>query len=143
MTLEDLMGSHILSGVEIGSESYKEWQYEGRRNFIKFTLDGVTYIAKEDPSDGYRSYLEDLEIVEGKCKVPLPNIRVLCRMRTADEQWWSSQVDEILSFLDAENGKEILAIGTANTNDYYPYCVLEYHPENMACNSLVNKEEEE
>lgn len=42
--------------------------------------------------------------------------------------------NDILVFHDVMNGKEILAIGTGNFDDYYPYCVLEYTPENMFCN---------
>ena len=45
--------------------------------------------------------------------------------------------NDILVFVDFENGKEILEIGTGNYDDYYPYCVLNYYPENMSCNGGV------
>lgn len=47
---------------------------------------------------------------------------------------FKKEVDDILVFVDVKNGKEILKVGTGNTDDYYPYCVLEYTPENLSCN---------
>lgn len=133
MELEKLTGKHILSGIELGQKEVRDsWGYT-IGNFVKFTLDGVTYIALENPDDGYRSYMEELEIVDEVCKTKLPDIEVVCSMRH-DHTAHLGQDDDILSFVDANNGKEILAIGTANTNDYYPYCVFEYTPENMSCN---------
>ena len=96
---------------------------------MKFTLDGITYLVAENPSDGYRSYAEDLEVVDEPCKTPLPNVEVVCTMR--EDRF---REDDVLVFIDALNGKKILEVGTANTNDYYPYCVMEYTPENMSCN---------
>lgn len=136
MQLMDLVGTHVLSGIEVGQDRKQTWGYRTELyNFVKFTLDGVTYFAAEDPDDGYRSYMEELRIVDEPCKISLPNIQVVCTMRDDDSEYrWRNQADEILSFVDAKNGKEILAIGTANTADYYPWCVMEYKPENMACN---------
>lgn len=131
MELRNLVGSHILSGIEVGTEKTKRYFREEPCNYIKFTLDGVTYLAREDPDDGYRSYMEELEIVEGTCKIKLPDVSVFCHMRGDTEY----EVNDVLVFTDAMNCKEILAIGTENTNDYYPYCVLEYTPENMSCNA--------
>ena len=78
--LKDLIGKHILSGVETGVLKRKRYWREEECAYVKFTLDGVTYLAIEDPDDGYRSYMEELEISEIPCKVNLPNIEVLCKM---------------------------------------------------------------
>lgn len=122
MELKNLVGKHILSGIETG-------QIKDGCSYINFTLDGVTYKAIEDPEDGYRSYLTDLEISEEQCLYKLPDVSVICSMRPEMEE-----VNDILTFVDAKNGKEFLAIGTGNIEDYYPYCVLEYEPENLSCN---------
>jgi hypothetical protein len=45
--------------------------------------------------------------------------------------------NDILCFTDVLSNEVILKIGTGNTNDYYPYCVMEYTPENMYCNRGV------
>lgn len=134
MELNELVGEHILSGIETGTKQIEGFWGEETCNFVKFTLDGVTYLALEDPDDGYRSYMEELQIVEERCKFPLPNVKVICVMRKSEEEYGFHQEDDILSFIDAISRKEILAIGTANTDDYYPWCVMEYYPQNMACN---------
>jgi hypothetical protein len=130
--LKDLTGKHILSGIEIGKVVREAW-YGGTEepNCVKFTLDGVTYMAVEDPSDGYRSYMEDLVVVEEPCKIRLPDVEVICHMKEDDRY----ERNDVLVFVDALNGKTILELGTANYDDYYPYCVMEYIPENMNCNA--------
>ena len=131
MELKDLVGLHVLQGIEVGTTKLKRFFYD-ECNFVKFTLDGVTYLALENPDDGYRTYMEELEIVDEPCKFALPDINVLCKMR---EQGKYTAGDNVLSFVDVKCGKEILAIGTENNDDYYPLCIMEYKPENMACNS--------
>ena len=130
MNLIDLVGEHILSGIEVGAMQIDHYFRPEMCNYIKFTIDGATLLAAEDPSDGYRSYMRDLVIVKEPCKIKLPDICVCCTMRPDDE--WGK--NEVLSFVDVLSFKEILAVGTENTDDYYPCCILEYHPENMYCN---------
>lgn len=131
MQLNEFIGEHILSGIEVGTMQIDDYSWTEICNYIKFTLDGVTLLAAEDPSDGYRSYMRELAIVEEPCKIKLPDIRVCCTMRPDDGKWCKN---EVLSFIDVLSGKEILAVGTENYDDYYPYCILEYSPENMYCN---------
>lgn len=134
MELANLTGIHILSGIETGTRRETFWGHEEEVDYIKFTLDGTTYLAVEDAYDGYRSYMAELKIVDEKCKVKLPDIQVFCKMKEDDE--WKKF--DILEFFDMMNGKKILAIGTGNTDDYYPYCNFEYYPENMFCNERGN-----
>ena len=128
--LTNFKGNHILMGVEMGMRKVENYYCEDECNYIKFTLDGITYLAIEDPEDGYRSYMKDLEIVDEKCKIKIPNIQVVCKMREDD----IFEENDVLEFIDIMNGETILAIGTGNINDYYPYCVFEYYPEKMSCN---------
>ena len=131
MELSELAGKHVFSGIEFGVTDIEAWFGKiEKTNCVKFTLDGVTYMAVEDPEDGYRSRLEDLVVVDEPCKIRLPDIEVVCHMME-DDQW---ERNDVLVFVDALNGKTILELGTANWNDYYPYCVMEYTPENMSCN---------
>ena len=130
MELNELIGNHILSGVETGVLTKNNYGWEDMCNYIKFTLDGVTYMAVEDPDDGYRSFMEELEISKEPCKVSLPNIEVFCAMM-ADDRY---KRNDVLLFFDVLSGKEILSVGTESYDDYYPICHLEYHPENMYCN---------
>jgi hypothetical protein len=126
--LEDLIGTHILSGVEFDSMQTEEYFGVELINYVKFTLDDITYLAIEDPADGYRSYCEKLKISSGGCKIKLPNIPVNCIMK-------QSYSDDVLIFQDRNNDKVILEVGTENTDDYYPYCVFRYYPENISLNA--------
>lgn len=129
MKIIDLVGTHIFSGIETGT--HKDCGY------IKFILDGVTYMALENPVDGYRSYMEDLEVVDEPCKTKLPDIPVYCKHRSEDG--WGMESD-ILDFYDETNNERFLTIGTEHTDDYYPYCVFEYKPENLAVNTDIKEE---
>ncbi len=75
--------------------------------------------------------MAELRITTEKVRYTFPHVNVFCSMSEADE-------DDVLCFRDVANGKLILEVGTANTSDYYPYCVFCWMPENMACN--VNAE---
>lgn len=129
MELKDLIGAHVFSGIETGAKEFRS-RYWGRHNgnYVKFTLDNITYIAVEDPSDGYRSYMGTLLQIDEPCKIKIPDVPVVCHMK--DESNY-----DVLVFRDALSGRVVLELGTCYTDSYYPYCVMEYHPENMACNS--------
>jgi hypothetical protein len=43
-------------------------------------------------------------------------------------------VNDTIQFIDVVTGKVVLEVGTDNTDDYYPYCVMNWYPENLACN---------
>lgn len=132
MKLNELAGKHILQGIELGETTARDWCGEKTVQCVKFTLDGITYMAIEDPSDGYRSYCSDLVIGDKPCEVLLPNVEVVCVPRFNGVQYCSAS--DILEFIDCNNGKTVLLVGTNNTNDYYPYCIFEYTPENLSCN---------
>jgi hypothetical protein len=104
VSLEDLVGEHV--------------------------LDGVIYIASEDPSDGYRSCL-DRVIVSPSAEMTntFPPIRVLARKKEP-----GSCSDDTLELVDLVTGKVVMEVGTDNTDDYYPSFVSNFSPENMATN---------
>lgn len=136
MKLKDLVGRRVLSGIEVGSVYREIYGCTEYCNFIKFTLDGVTYMGVENPEDGYRSYMEELVVCEGdesECSTKLPDIVVDCSMRPDD--WYDKH--DVLLFTDVISKKQILAIGTAYIDDYYPCCTLDYNPENMYVNEGV------
>jgi hypothetical protein len=123
--LKSLVGEHELSGVDM-VELKAEGPYGDDASVCVFCLDGKTYTAKEDPDDGYRSYLGEL-IEGGTVRNMFAPQRVLCSMTEGD--------DEILVMRDLVTGKDVLSIGTDNAEDYYPSFVANFQPENMACNA--------
>lgn len=131
MELFELIGEHILSGIEEGKTEIETWRnhYE-TAYYVKFTLDGKTYSAIEDPDDGYRSYMGELKEETEECEIKLPNIEVECRMKPDDE----NGSYDVLIFKDIKSKNDILEIGTDYSEDYYPCCVLGYYPEKMYCN---------
>jgi hypothetical protein len=124
--LEDLVGKHILSGVdrEIKPvELSKDWFEDCE--VISFVLDGKTYTAIEDPEDGYRSNMREITLSEIKVQNNFQGIKVMGKMRDSHE--------DIIEFYEISNGKLILAIGTGGFCDY-PYWVAEFNPQNMSIN---------
>lgn len=123
--LKNLCGIHEFSGIEFTDEDADD----GYRNVILFTMDGNNYKMTEDPADGYRSFCKEIVTTD---KVPnniFKSVEVFCHMMEDD-----GYGNEVLVVRDLLNGKIILQLGTKHADDYYPYCLFEYTPENMSCN---------
>ena len=94
-------------------------------------MDGKTYAAIEDPCDGYRSYLEGIYVEDGhsdllKCASPVRR-KVIATYEDCSPKGGYEHGRDLLTITDAETGHVWLIIGTKNTDDYYPYCVLEWN----------------
>jgi hypothetical protein len=132
VTLDDLVGEHVLDGVDTYIEQVKKYSdYAEDANVIRFRLDGVVYIAFEDPSDGYRSSLDKLIISPtAEMTNTFPPIRVLAKMKTNG----SYSENDTLELIDLVTAKVVMEVGTDNSDDYYPSFVSNFTPENMATN---------
>lgn len=127
-TLEQLVGPHLLSGVQPGIRQATE-RYHEDANTLAVVLDGKCWVIVEDPSDGYRSSMQDIEAGDlAEVTNTFKPVRVTAAMR-------DYSVDDVLEFTDDATGKTVLAIGTANTIDYYPYFVADWMPENLIHNA--------
>lgn len=133
MTLEDLIGEHVLSGVEFGTlPKDKEADRYEDANTMTFILDGHAYCVVESPDDGYRSSMRDIfEVSIESVKNTFKPVRVLARYR---EKGQYGATDDILELIDVVTTKVVLEAGTENSNDYYPSYVANFTPENMAPN---------
>ena len=130
MELIDLVGEHLLSGVDFSTESIETWDHHFENcQVINFVLDGITYIASEDPDDGYRSSMREIVVSDYVVSNRFPAIRVMGKMRDP-----GAYENDVIELYDIKNGKLVLAVGTGDTNDYYPYWVAEFIPENMSIN---------
>lgn len=124
--LEDLVGTHTLTAVEHGTEEVHDIGY-GRditTCTLRFTLDKVTYVAAEDPEDGWRSTLAWLRLSETPCRVSFAPVRVKARMK--DEPHCTT-----LQLVHAKTGAVIVEAGTDQVDDWYPSCVLIFKPESL------------
>lgn len=133
VTLESLVGEHTLDAVDTYVDQVKQWgDHFEDANCIRFRLDGVVYTAIESPDDGYRSSLGSLFVSpDDKLTNVFPPIRVLARMKGNE----NSYVNDTIQFLDMVTGKVVMEVGTDNTDDYYPWFVGTFNPENMATNA--------
>lgn len=139
ISLQDLTGRHILTGWgrEMGSISYRRItsarpEYTPEKFY--FTLDGITFVAEEDPDDGYRSLLgsiHNLDVVPEllpQSYTQIPYVEVVCDFGILPQH------EEILYMDDAVTGKTIVELGTDYTDNYYPCFIANIYPENIHYN---------
>ena len=133
----------LLSGVWFDKSSFKPYDWseeEESRNVCYFMWQGQIYMAAEDPNDGYRSSLAFVEVCPDlfPASVWEPSERCETRYRESTEYpedtWRSPERCSIVEFVSVITGKIVLEIGTTNTDDYYPSCVLHFDPRNMSHN---------
>lgn len=131
--LESLVGEHVLDGVDPGSIRVP---YYGKVLHdvatLRFRLDGVLYEAQEDPEDNYRSSLQHLIRLDGD---HIDNAFTPCRVVGRMREDGKYSVNNTLELVDVVTGKVVLAVGTDNTDDYYPECVMMFDPSAMASNN--------
>ena len=112
MELNELVGLHEFTGVDIDSASIKTWGDDFEDcEVINFVIDGQTYTATEDPEDGYRSCMKDIVKSDYEIKNKFAPCHVLGKMRENEEY----EVHEVLDLVDTKTGKVVLSVGTGNT----------------------------
>ena len=134
MELKELVGEHMLDAVDFSDEQVKTWgdQFEACQ-VMRFRLDGKVYVAVEDPSDGYRSCMNDLAVADdATMKNTFSPVKVIGRHR---EKGNYGEADDVLELIDAGTGNLALEVGTVNTDDYYPCFVAAFHPEALTPNA--------
>lgn len=134
MELQDLVGEHLLTGVDFGVKPKDpERVWDDDANTITFVLDGRAYLVTESPDDGYRSFMRDIkEVADITIANTFAPVRVVGRYK--DKCTYGGAAD-ILELIDAANGKTVLEVGTDNSDDYYPSYVANFTPENMSVNT--------
>ena len=120
LELKSLVGFHKLSAVDMIDASKVFGKKFEASNGIAFTLDGVTYLAVEDPDDGYRSYLGFLVVLEEELVNQFPPIDVLCSMKEGD--------NDVLQ-MRCGNSNIVLEVGTEDVGHYYPSFIGAWLPE--------------
>jgi hypothetical protein len=134
--LDELLGEHVLTGVDRGTEQIEDeswrdrWRH-GPAETLRFVLDGITFQATENPDDGYRSSMGTLAVTAEPVQNIFQPVRVLAQRR-ADSDY---EKNDVIEFVDVATNKLVLAVGTGNTRDYYPYFVGEFDPTAMVINN--------
>jgi hypothetical protein len=125
MNPKELVGRHELSGVD---HLYPDVADNMDADVLRFTLDGVHYLATEDPDDGYRSMLGSFEVIADG---PV-NVSIRDESSDAEDYDEIERFTGILGMRDARSGRVILEVGTKDWDDYYPCCVMFWSPESIA-----------
>ncbi len=92
-------------------------------------MDGIAYLAIEDPNDGYRSCMGAVFSAKADAyslgiNYEWINRPVVCRHLDKSESYEC----DILEIVDSETGHVWLRVGTNNKDDYYPWFVSEWKP---------------
>lgn len=130
-----LTGVHALNGIAVRPNMATGWNGE-RINLCLLMIDGTIYAAVEDPSDGYRSALEGL-FYTGLTEMDFDSVvdtGVL--ISYVPDNRYTERFDGF-EFRDLQNGKLVLRIGTNYCDYYYPCCIMQWNPENLAVNEHV------
>jgi hypothetical protein len=142
--MNDLLGNHVLSGVETDYVEYKDpdsYSDQDHVNVIRFVLDGVTYMALEDPEDGYRSCLGEILIVDDKVKNTFEPIEVVCQRIDDPEKY------DVLRMINPSISRIVVEFGTDYSDSYYPSFVSSFSPRYLTeatfAKSLLESVEEE
>lgn len=136
MDLKELIGEHSLSAVDMATEERTDyWGDKEQINIMRFVLDDVTYKAYEGPSDGWRSTLRELVVTDEKITNNFEPQIVCGKMRADDGEWHTK--NNVLDLYDSITNEVVLSVGTANTDDWYPMCIMSWHPQNLASNKTA------
>jgi hypothetical protein len=135
MELSDLDGKKCqLDAVDFSTESIKEKYGDSYEdcNVMRFRLDGIVYTAIEDPSDGYRSAMREINVDKNAViKNTFSPVAVSCEYVKSGLSEYSDACD-ILLIKETRSGRVIIEVGTDNTDDYYPSFVASFKPQNIS-----------
>lgn len=121
MELKDLIGKHLLSGVQFGT--YDE------SSTIDFILDDQIISVVEDSEDGYRSSMSD--IILNREDIVITN-------KFSPVEVIGELDEDVVSFIDIITRKIVLSVGTDYTDSWYPCFIGEWVPENLCLNQNNN-----
>lgn len=132
IALEDLKGTHTLDTAPVWTEAAPNYWTDRNADIMTIGIDGKTFIFTENPSDGYRSYMKDVEVVEGLDKALLSGAAPVGRQvfitYDAGKSSYYGEQNDLIMIYDIETGHLWGRLGTRNVDDYYPSCVMEWNP---------------
>jgi len=113
MKFDDLVNKEFLAFYGVDNNCF--------RLGIIDTEELLTYEAIEDQDDGYRSYLDSVEI-----KDPSGLIFFQGPVAIVSIEHTKDSYSDIFEFKDVVDNHIWLRVGTENCDDYYPWFVFEY-----------------
>lgn len=135
--LESLVGEHILNTAPVWSDFRPEYGEDGA--IMCIGIDGKTYTFTEDPSDGYRSYMNMIEVEEGLNHEKLMGAAPINRKVTiiyddgsGKRYPYNRDKDDLIHITDVATGHHWATLGTRAVDDYYPSCTMEWYPLDLS-----------
>ena len=133
MQLKELKGNRKFYGIEFSQEDTRY----GTSNIVLLGLDNQVYKISDDPDDGYRSFMDEkIEILQNHTfQNTFPPMKVAI-------QWVEIKSKDSFTgihVLDAFSQQPVLILGTDYSDNYCPFAVSEYTPENLSYNRLLNQ----
>ena len=104
---------HKLTGLATGYRTNKDI------NYGYFELDGTSYLIEEDPNDGYRSSVAFFGESDG---VKPPRFKRPYFVIVKELQ------DELFILEELKSHREVLRLGTDNSDSWYPCYQFDFHP---------------
>ena len=98
-----------------------------------FMIDGVVFKVREDPDDGYRSYMDTITYnLSTSIFFREPLATVVIEEYNGipdDEDSWHRTTNKGWRLIDVKDGHKWLEFGTDNYDDYYPMFVFRHFPK--------------
>lgn len=126
MELKDLVGEHILDGVDFlfGKVEVYDSCFEDAQ-IMRFRLDGIVYDVAEDPEDGYRSSMREITTSTAPMKNTFTPVKVSCIYKDLDDY---GNTSDLLYIYTTDLMNLIILVGTADVDDYYPCFTANFNP---------------
>lgn len=125
LELEDLEGEHEVSGVDFDIVSFYDSDESNRMTIV---IDGIPLGFIEDPNDGWRSTFGEVQVGKPDILNMFEPIKLNFTYTREYEENRLGVYEGIIAYFE---DKEVLKIGTDNSDDYYPVCVLEWNPTSL------------
>lgn len=113
-------------GIHTLVDQHVDYEFYGVYNNY-FKIGNLIFEAIEDPSDGYRSYLDSVDMITSDREAKLEEIKKffpknpIAKVKiVADKDW--------INIIDSRQGHLWLSIGTDHSDDYYPNFYFTYAP---------------
>lgn len=127
MDMEDLIGTHVLSGFDRENIDREIWGHKEDSETVWVLIDGQCYEFWENPNDGYRSTHEG----PVKSSRTVQNTFEPIEVVIAHKEHYQHGECDTLEFISTNTGKTVLTVGTLDIDDYYPAWFCGWTPENL------------
>lgn len=129
--MDSFRGLYVLDAAEPGHQKIDTGDpYDGVEDagYLLFRLDGIVYMAIEDPQDDYRSSMRAL------IEVPNAKMKNVFSPHAVYPRFIDDAEGRILEFVDLVTQLPVIEVGTHASDSYYPSFRGEFLLENLEMN---------